>query len=317
MMEQESKLAKLKKAYNSQKMSTEQEDILRSKIEQAKMEKRRADRRTTVKKWSAVAACAAVLVLLPNTSMSAAHAMSRIPLFGRLVEVVTFRNYNYEDERNSAQIQVPELMVSSVMEKSSETDKGKAEAVQQSLTAVVQQNLENTVDEINARIQEIAGQMIREFESNLDKEWGYQDVLVKSEIINATQNYFTLKLICYQGAGSGSQWNYFYTVDLNTGKLLKLADLFEENADFITPISEDIKRQMRERMAADEMQKYWLDDPEVAFWEFTGITEEASFYINESNEIVICFNEGDVAPMYMGCPEFAIPAEVVKDIRCR
>lgn len=44
------------------------------------------------------------------------------------------------------------------------------------------------------------------------------------------------------------------------------------------------------------------------------ITDETSFYINESGNIVICFNEGDVAPMYMGCVEFVIPDEAIKGI---
>ena len=33
------------------------------------------------------------------------------------------------------------------------------------------------------------------------------------------------------------------------------------------------------------------------------------------NEVVVCFNEGDVAPMSMGCPEFVIPNEVLAGIR--
>ena len=45
------------------------------------------------------------------------------------------------------------------------------------------------------------------------------------------------------------------------------------------------------------------------------ITDETSFYINESGNIVICFNEGDVAPLYMGCVEFVIPDEAIKGIR--
>ena len=41
----------------------------------------------------------------------------------------------------------------------------------------------------------------------------------------------------------------------------------------------------------------------------------ASFYLNENGEVVICFNEGDVAPMSMGCVTFVIPNDVLADIR--
>ena len=148
----------------------------------------------------------------------------------------------------------------------------------------------------------------------LFRSGGYQDVVVKSEVLATTPDYFTLKLICYQGAGSGYQWNYFYTIDLKTGERLKLKDIFKEGADYITPISENIKLQMQERMDADENVYYWLND-EIEEWNFKAITDETSFYLNEKGNVVIGFNEGDVAPMYMGTVEFEIPADVLDGIR--
>ena len=118
--------------------------------------------------------------------------------------------------------------------------------------SIVQENLDRTTAEINTEIQSITDQLIQEFETNLKDEQGYQDVVVKSEVLATTPDYFTLKLLCYQGAGSGYQWNYFYTIDLKTGERLQLKALFQEGADYITPISEEIKRQMQERMDADE-----------------------------------------------------------------
>ena len=37
--------------------------------------------------------------------------------------------------------------------------------------------------------------------------------------------------------------------------------------------------------------------------------------VNEKNEVVICFDEGEVAPMHMGSVEFVIPSDLIKDIR--
>ena len=67
-------------------------------------------------------------------------------------------------------------------------------------------------------------------------------------------------------------------------------------------------------MAADEMVYYWLYD-EMEEDNFKEIAKDQSFYINEKGEVVICFNEGDVAPMYMGVVEFVIEETVVKEIR--
>ncbi len=306
MDEKRIELEACKQTYEQPHMSAEQLQAMKDRIEVAKMENRREDRKKNGAGKAALAAAAVVaaFVILPNTSAGVAHAMEQIPVIGKLVEVVTFRNYQYEDERNQADIEVPEIVPQSV-----------TDTVAEESATGVQENLQKSADEINAEIQKISDQFVKEFEENLQTEGGYQDVIVKSEVVSTTQDYFTLKLICYQGAGSGAEWNYYYTIDLNTGERLQLKDLFYEGADYITPISENIKEQMKEQMAADENKIYWLDDPEVPEWNFEHITDETAFYLNENGNIVISFNEGDVAPMYMGVVTFEIPDEVVRDIR--
>ena len=306
MDEKRTELEACKKTYDQPHMSAEQIQAMKDRIEVAKMENRREAKKknTAMKAGLTAAAVVAAFIILPNTSASVAHAMEQIPVIGKLVDVVTFRDYQYEDERNQADIEIPEIVPQSV-----------TDTVVEEETAAVQENLQKSTDEINAEIQKISDQFIKEFEENLKTEGGYQDVIVKSEVVATTQDYFTLKLICYQGAGSGAEWNYYYTIDLNTGERLQLKNLFQDGADYITPISENIKEQMREQMAADENKIYWLDDEEVPEWNFNQITDETAFYLNENGNIVISFNEGDVAPMYMGVVTFEIPNDVVKDIR--
>lgn len=315
----EQRLQELRPTYEKRQMTQEQAEQLRQRMKEAENMKENRDgkqggygrnnrqKRAGAVKFAAIAAAAAVglFVVLPNTSGAIAHAMEQIPVIGQLVKVVTFRDYTYESDRNMADIEVPEI----------QPEKNPAaETPSQPQDAQVQENLDRTTAEINAEIQTITDRLIAEFEKNLESEWGYQDVVVKSEVLATTPEYFTLKLICYQGAGSGYQWNYYYTIDLGTGERLKLKDIFRENADYITPISADIKRQMQERMDADENVYYWLND-EIEEWNFKAITDETSFYLNENGNVVIGFNEGDVAPMYMGTVEFEIPAEVLAEIR--
>ena len=289
----------LRKEYEKHRMTDFQVRQLQEKIREAKeMDQNNKNHTGKIRIAVASAAVAAGLfVILPNTSGTIAHAMEQIPIIGQLVRVVTFRDYEYEGDRNMADIEVPEIKPEEQLEDST-----------------LQENIDRTTAEINAEIQSITDELIAEFEKNLDEEMGYQDVVVKSEVLTTTPDYFTLKLICYQGAGSGYQWNYYYTIDLNTGERLQLKDIFKEGADYITPISEDIKRQMQERMDADENVHYWLND-EIEEWNFKAITDETSFYLNERGNVVIGFNEGDVAPMYMGTVEFEIPAEVLDGIR--
>ncbi len=294
----EKELLRMKEVYQKQEMSAAELAKLKKKMKEARrMEQRARNKKRIIRTVSAAAAVVAAFVILPNTSASIALAMEQIPVIGNLVEVVTFRDYSYETDRNMADIQVPEIQVSD-----------------QADTGEVQDKLNKTTEEINAEIQRISEGLIAEFEAGLEYEEGYQDVVVNSEVLTTTQDYFTLKLLCYQGAGSGYAWNYYYTIDLNTGERLKLKDIFKEGADYITAISENIKEQMQAQMDADDSVYYWLHD-EIEEWNFKSITDETSFYINEKGNVVIGFNEGDVAPMYMGTVEFEIPAEVLADLR--
>lgn len=296
------RLKQLQQNYEQPKMSKEQVNIMKNRIQDAKKERNRKS--AMIKVISAAAAAAAIFVLLPNTSKDIAYAMSNIPIVGKLVDVVTFRDYQYESERNSADIKVPELVTGENVPDETVSDTQSGQSSQ----------LKKTTEEINREIKEITDRIVAEFEENLKFQEGYQDVMVTSEVLNTSEDYFTLKLICYQGAGSGAEWDYFYTIDLSTGERIQLADLFTEGADYITPISENIKKQMQEQMDADENVTYWLNS-DIPEWNFKEITPETSFYLNEAGNIVISFNEGDVAPMYMGCVSFEIPNEVYADIR--
>lgn len=311
------RMKRIREEYREQEMSRKQLEEMKKQMEKAKTEQEKRYKITVWRRYAAVAAgLVLAFIIVPNTSSGAAYAMSRIPVLGDLVRVVTFRDYHYEDERNTADVDVPEL----VMEDSKENGVNKGVAgealIEEESAAQKEDNLQKSMDEINEEIQAITEPFIETFKESLGYEDGYQNITIKSEVINTTQDYFTLKLICYMASGSGAEWNYYYTIDLKTGERLLLKDIFKEDADYVTPISENIKEQMKQQMEEDDMNIYWLDS-EVDEWNFMAIAEDQTFYINEEGSLVISFNEGDVAPMYMGVVEFVIPDEVTKDIRQR
>lgn len=291
-------LQSLQKAYLEPRMSEGQLSRLNMRIEDAKRENRKDRKRMQIRRLATTAAALVIaFTALPNMSPAIAYAMEQMPIIGSFVKVVTFRDYEYEDEQHQANVKVPELMVDAASQNNQ-----------------FQHVLGNTTDEINTEIQKITGDLLDEFTNHVRDELGYEELIVNSEIILTTQQYFTLKLICYQGKASGYERNDYYTIDLASGERLQLKDLFKEGADYITPVSENIMEQMRSQMAKDENVSYWLDD-EMEELNFKEITEGTSFYINENDHVVISFNEGDVAPMYMGIVEFEIPEEVLADIR--
>ena len=138
------KMETLKEEYVNIKMNEEQKKELMKTMERAKMDKRR---KTTNYKGILAAAAVAAFVVLPNTSAGVAQAMANIPVLGSLVQVVTFRNYEYADDRNVADVEIPEVVVEDV------TTENVAESSKE--------NLQSTTKEINAEIRGIADTFVK------------------------------------------------------------------------------------------------------------------------------------------------------------
>lgn len=47
---------------------------------------------------------------------------------------------------------------------------------------------------------------------------------------------------------------------------------------------------------------------------FTNINKEQNFYINKDHQLVIAFNEYEVAPGYMGPVEFIVPTKQIQSV---
>ena len=70
---------------------------------------------------------------------------------------------------------------------------------------------------------------------------------------------------------------------------------------------------MRQQMAEDEGKMYFLDT-DMPESDFQSITEDTTFYVNDSGKLVIVLDEYEVAPGSMGSVEFEIPTEVIQDL---
>lgn len=268
-------------------------DCVKEKMEEAVMRaketKKRAKRRKVYRYIGSAAAVFALMLILPNTSRTAAAAMQQIPVLGDFFKVVTIREYQVDEGRYQADVKVPEVVPE-------DTDNVSEETAQQA---------KETADAINFDIQKATDELVEEFKSTMEEfEDGYGDILVDSEVLTDDERWFSLGLVLYQGAGSGYERHRHYTIDKTTGKKAALSDFFGE--DYVETVSEDIKTQMRQRMAEDENVVYWIDYEEVPDWNFTSIAEDQDFYVNKDGKVVVCFNEYDVAPGYMGCVEFVI-----------
>lgn len=260
----------------------------------------------------ATAAAAVLLVILPNTGAEVAYAMGSLPVVGKLFQAVTFRDYQYESERFEANVEVPQIIVEDVEKRGEgENEKREAENVEEeNRNGDVQQ----TVEEINFDIEQVTNQLIEEFQESAELGESYGTLEIHHETVTDNENYFTLKLSMYRGAGSGYESYKFYTVDKRTGKQIQIGDLFQEGSNYNEILSEDIKEQMRAQMAEDEGQVYWVDYEEVPEWNWERLKDDQNFYFDAEGNIVIVFDEYEVAPGYMGAREFTVERSVFENI---
>ena len=206
------------------------------------------------KTWSsyigkaAVAAALAILIV-PNVSANAAYAMAQIPLLGNVIKMITVREYNYDSDRFEANIKEAKLVSEENETAGQDPD--------------VKKKTDASIQTINEDIQSMTDRLIRQFEADVKLDESYGGVYVNPEVITDTDTWFTVRITVTQVAGSGTEYQYFYHIDKTTGEIATLKDLFKEGADYKTAISDDIKKQMRKQMEADENVMYWLDDEDM------------------------------------------------------
>lgn len=108
------------------------------------------------------------MILLPNTGADIAYAMGNLPVVGKLFQVVTFRDYQYESERFDANVEIPQIVVEDVKEKAGETAET-TETVQGEQTEEFRK-LQETVEQVNFDIDAVTDQLVEEFRSRRSLE---------------------------------------------------------------------------------------------------------------------------------------------------
>lgn len=234
---------------------------------------------------TAAAVAAMLFVLLPNVSPSIAYAMEKLPVIGSVVKVITVRNYTHSDEHNDLNAAQPEI---------------------QEATAGEQQ--------LNADVKAYVDELVQRFNDNAMDE-GYYGLDVSYEVLTDNDRWFALRVNGCQVMASCYEFSRCYNIDKTTGKYVKLADLFKEGSDYVAAIKKDIFAQMKAKMAADSDLTYWMEDDEAFSVDYDElITREGAFYVDTDGRLVICFDEYDVAPGFMGAQSFTVSHEAIGNL---
>ena len=171
-----------------------------------------------------------------------------------------------------------------------------------------------SVADVSDSIRRTAEEKVLSFENSLASETGYNSLRFDHQVVTDSVDWLCFCVQAYTSAAEGFEQVTHFTFNKETGEAETLYSLFGDDEDYIPPISEYIVSQMRLRMKKDSDLQYWIDSEEDQDYDFSEISPDQDFYFNEDGDLVICFNEGEAAPLYMGTQEFIIPDKVLSNL---
>lgn len=286
-----------KEAKERMKMGMEQakkeaKESMEMGMEQAKKETQKNKKMVYFRRagLGVAAACLGVVALV-NVSAGTAYALQKIPVIGSIAKVVTFRDYTDSTKNFEASVEVPQIKD----------------------TAENTKELEKT----NKTIQEYADEFISRYENDLKETEAVGNYELKStyQVLREDEQELVLEIDTIVVMASGAEYKKVFNIDKNTGKIKMLADYFKEDSNYIDVLTKEIKRQMREQMKADEEKIYFLDsDDGLDEMDFKKLSEDADFYFDTDGNLVVLFDEYEVAPGYMGLVSFTINRSVFESL---
>lgn len=233
----------------------------------------------------AVTAFALIFFVLPNVSANVSYAMQELPLIGGIIKITSVYKKQADSEYHFEDINAPQLDGSEKLKKST--------------------------DQINEEVEKLTSRVMEEYEKSIAQiPDAHTGLMIDYDIVTNNSRWFTMKLMVYHAAGSSMVEYHFYHINKDTGELAVLSDLFDENYDYVTVFSENIKEQMRKRMETDENQSYWIYPDAEYDWGFDKIDRDQDFYFDDDGNLVLVFGKYEVAPGYMGTPEFTVPKDL-------
>ncbi|WP_330680442.1 DUF3298 and DUF4163 domain-containing protein [Holtiella tumoricola] len=249
-----------------------------------------------MRKWSrnlltSVAALTIGFVGICNISPTFADTISTIPGLGVLVKVITFDQIKYQEDTYEATLNTP--------------------IVEGLNNGALQEALNNKYIEENKALfeqfeKDVAHMKTYPEGGHLGIDTGYQ-IKTDSEQILSIGRYVV------NTAASSSTTMTYDTIDKQNEILITLPSLFKDSS-YIELISENIKEQMRTRMAQDNSLIYWIEGDPDAIDGFNKISANQNFYITTEGKLMISFDKYEVGPGVMGIQEFEIPTTVLQNI---
>ena len=278
-------LKQLKEMYEQ----TEIPEALDGKVDEAIRRARKKRRTVRISGWasSALAACL-LLVVMVNVSPVLANAMYEIPVLGELCRMFTFQEYQQETDSFVADVRIPNVDTSSLP-----GDTSWAEEINETITRTIDQEVEASME----RAQEYYKAYVET--GGVPEEFMPVLIQVDYEVKNSTGDLLSFMIYKYETLASSYQQNYYYNIDLRTGKTLTLEDFLGE--DWVEIVSSQVEEQLQQ-LPEDQKQMLFLDYVDLK----EVVRDDIGFYINEDGNVVVVFPKYTIGAGALGLMEFEI-----------
>ena len=283
------KIDKLKENYNNIEIPKELDDVINdafNESENKKLENNKKDWRRNMKnmkKWYASAAAVGLIIVSVNASSTFATSLENIPVIGNIIKIVNFNNYRINKDGMDVSISLPEVSSDS-------------------------KDLEY---KLNKEFEKEGKEAYKKYEAEvakLEKEGKttHKSADIWSETIAENDKTASIAIYNTEIEASAATSRKIYNINKENKTVLTLEGMFGNN-DYVDILSKNILSQMKERTKKDSNDVYFVDNT-------FKIKKDQPFYINDKGELVICFDEYEVAPGSAGLVEFVIPSNIVSKL---
>ena len=251
---------------------------------QRRLRGRRALRRSVS---GGLAGCAC-FVLLVNASPAFARAVSDVPVLGGLARVVTVTEYHIDERERLIDVRLPAL------ELPGDTD------LEQRINLAIQTRIDQVLQEAEDRARAIRDAYV----ATGGAEEDFIPVMIDVDYEIKCQNDHYLLLCSPRRKPGPMHTPSFIPITLTSRPAeLTLRDML--GPDYKELANEAVRAGIAAQEAESPDNIYFHGEEGVEG--FTSIADDQRFYINEAGNPVLIFEKYEIAPGYMGQPEFEVP----------
>lgn len=269
-------------------------DELDQRVSEAITTARRTTRNRPTK-WvmPTVAAACFVFIIGLNTNQAFAMGVYNIPIVGRVAQILTWNKYETENEERILSVTIPTIKNSGYDE------------LENRINEEIRTKINQIVKEAEVRATEYK-QAYLETGGNPDDMWK-MEINVDYDIFCSNEQYASFLIWKTESLASIYEEQFYYNIDMQTGKELTLSDVLGPN--YIEIANNAVENGIQKRLEEDPNAiffGYGTDESMTMIDGFQTITPDQKFYINSNGNVVIVFDKYEIAPGYMGNVEFEL-----------